>query len=229
MAVEKFAVVSKEGTRQIEINYETLIAIGFAGRDQKAVKHHIDELAEIGVRPPSKTPIMYPCSTNCLVKDEKIQILGRETSGEVEFILVLNDGEIYVGIGSDHTDRGLEAVGISKSKQVCPKPIGPVLWPYEEIKDHWDQIKLQSWQIKDGKEFLYQDGSLAGIMKVDDLLKEFKNDCPNAKNAILFSGTVPVLDGFVYGDHFRCELTDPVLNRKLTHKYDVEVIGEGLE
>ena len=229
MAVQTFSVVSKEGTREMTVHFDTVIAVGFAGRDQAAVKHHIDELAEIGVRPPSKTPIMYPCSTNSLVRSEKLQVIGRETSGEVEFLLVLNEGEIYIGIGSDHTDRGLETVGISKAKQICGKPLGPVLWPYAEVKDHWDQIKLQSWQRKDGKEFIYQDGTVGGIMKVEDILAEVKKDCPNVKNAVLFSGTVGVKDGFVYGDWFRCELTDPVLGRKLSHEYVVEVIGEGLE
>lgn len=229
MDMQTFSVVSREGTREIHVHYNTLIAVGFAGRDQAAVKHHIDELAEIGVRPPSKTPIMYPCSTNSLTKKEKIQVIGRESSGEAEFLLVLHDGEIYIGVGSDHTDRGLETVGISKAKQICPKPMGPVLWPYAEVKDHWDQIKLQSWQKKDGKEFIYQDGSVAGIMKVEDILKAVAEDYPDLKNAILFSGTVPVVDGFVYGEWFRCELTDPVLGRKLSHEYDVEVIGEGVE
>lgn len=229
MAVEKFTVLSKEGTRLMEVKYDTLIAVGFAGRDQAAVRHHIEELAEIGVRPPSKTPIMYPCSTNSLVQEEHLQVIGKETSGEVEFVLVLNEGEVYVGIGSDHTDRGLETVGISKAKQISGKPMGPILWPYEEVKEHWDQIKLQSWQRKDGKEFIYQDGTVGGIMKVEDILAEVRKDCPNIKNAVLFSGTVGVVDGFVYGDWFRCELTDPVLNRKLTHEYTVEVIGEGLE
>ena len=229
MARETFSVVSKKGTYEVTFEYETLIAVGFAGRDQKAVRHHIDELAEIGVRPPSKTPIMYPCSTNSLVRSEKLQVIGRETSGEVEFVLVLKEGEIYIGIGSDHTDRGLETVGIGKAKQICGKPMGPVLWPYEEVKEHWDQIKLQSWQRKDGKEFIYQDGTVAGIMKVEDILAEVKKDCPGVKNAILFSGTVGVIDGFTYGDWFRCELTDPVLGRKLSHEYEVEVIGEGLE
>lgn len=229
MAVEIFSVVSKNGTRPMAIHYNTLIAVGFAGRDQEAVRHHIAELAEIGVRPPSKTPIMYPCSTNSLVRSEILQVIGCETSGEVEFVLVLHEGEVYIGIGSDHTDRGLETVGISKAKQICGKPMGPVLWPYEEVKNHWDQIKLQAWQKKDGQEFIYQDGTVAGIMKVEDILAEVKKDYPGIKNAILFSGTVGVIDGFVYGDYFRCALTDPVLGRKLSHEYSVEVIGEGIE
>ena len=44
--------------------------------------------------------------------------------------MLLNiEGEWYVGIGSDHTDRVLEAVSIRKSKQVCAKPISKELWP----------------------------------------------------------------------------------------------------
>ena len=229
MGIQTFSVVSKEGTRELHLHYDVLIAVGYGGRDQEKVKAKLVESAAKGKKVPSKTPINYPCSVNSLVRSEKIQVVGKKTKGEAEFILVLKEGQIYIGVGSDHTDSELTSVSTNKAKQTCPKPMGPVLWPYEEVKEHWDQIKLQAWQRKDGKEFLYQDGTVGGIMKVDDILKVVYQDCPGIKNAILFSGTVGVKDGFVYGDWFRCELTDPVLGRKLSHEYAVEVIGEGLE
>ena len=176
MTVQTFSVVSKEGTRQMNVHYDTLIAVGFAGRDQKAVKHHIDELAAIGVRPPSKTPIMYPCSTNSLVRSEKLQVVGRETSGEVEFVVVLNEGEIYVGIGSDHTDRGLETVGISKAKQIW-KAYGPSPLALRRskrtlgsdqasilAKKRWQRISLSRWYCRGNHESRrYLEGGLPGL------------------------------------------------------------------
>ena len=69
-------------------------------------------------------------------------MIGPKTCGEVEYVIVVKDGKIYIGAGSDHTDRELEAASVPKAKQICAKPIAPTLWDYEELKDHWDSITL---------------------------------------------------------------------------------------
>ncbi len=38
---------------------ERLVIAGWAGRDETAVRRHIEELAELGVPPPSRTPLFY--------------------------------------------------------------------------------------------------------------------------------------------------------------------------
>ncbi len=74
----------------------------------------------------------------------------------------------YIGLGSDHTDRELEGMSVPKAKQICAKPIGAILWDYEEIKEHWETIKPYSYQTVDGEEILYQQGTLADIMDPGD-------------------------------------------------------------
>jgi len=45
-------------------------------------------------------------------------------------VLVAESDTMYVGVGSDHTDRKVEAYGVTVSKQMCPKPIGRELWRF---------------------------------------------------------------------------------------------------
>lgn len=229
MTIQTFSVVSQKGTEEIYVHFDTVIAVGYGGRNQEKVKQKLEESAQKGKKVPSKTPINYPCSTNSLVRQGKIQVVGQKTKGEAEFLLVLHQGKLFIGVGSDHTDSELTAVSTNKAKQTCPKPIGPVLWPYEEVKDHWDQLQLKAWQRKDGQEAIYQDGTVEQIMKVEDLLQIVEEDYPGLKNAVIFGGTVGVLGDAVYGDWFRCELIDPILNRTLSHEYQIQVIAEGIE
>lgn len=229
MTIQTFSVVSQKGTKEIYVHFDTVIAVGYGGRNQEKVKQKLEESAKKGKKIPSKTPINYPCSTNSLVRQGKIQVVGRKTKGEAEFLLVLHQGTLFVGVGSDHTDSELTAVSTNKAKQTCPKPIGPVLWPYEEVKNHWDQLQLKAWQRKDGQEVTYQNGTLEQIMKVEDLLQIVEDDFPGLKNAVIFGGTVEVTGDAVYGDWFRCELVDSVLNRTLSHEYQIQVIAEGIE
>jgi len=226
MQTMNFRLVTREGSKDLKVNFDKVLAIGFAGRDQAKVMEHIHELEEIGVKAPASIPILYPCADLLVTQDDYIQVLGKESSGEVEFVIILQDGKTYIGLGSDHTDRALEAVSIAKSKQICSKPIAQEVWLYDEVKDHWDDLKLVSWQIHNGEEELYQNGKISEILPVEKIIEKVKKAYPVMDNMIMFSGTVPVLNGFVYGERFRCELQDDVLQRKITHTYDVNLIGE---
>ncbi len=37
-------------------------------------------------------------------------------------------GRIFVGCGSDHTDRKVESYSVTVSKQMCDKPMASELW-----------------------------------------------------------------------------------------------------
>ena len=98
MGIQTFSVVSKEGTRELHLHYDVLIAVGYGGRDQEKVKAKLVESAAKGKKVPSKTPINYPCSVNLLVRSEKIQVVGKKTKGEAEFILVLKEGQTLLDL-----------------------------------------------------------------------------------------------------------------------------------
>ena len=93
---------------------------------------------------PSSVPVFYRNAVNNVMQTERLEVLGPDTSGEVEpVIVVLADG-MWVGLGSDHTDRKAETMGIALSKQLCGKVMGPALWRFDEISAHWDQIVIRA-------------------------------------------------------------------------------------
>lgn len=222
-----FQVVRKSGTEEIEINYDAVFAIGYAGRDMDKTMLHIKELKEqLGVPAPKKIPTIFQCGNYVLTQEPKLHFIGDKTCGEAEYVLIAANGKIYVGIGSDHTDRALESTSVPKAKQICAKPIGKELWDYEELLEHWETIKLNSYQMVDGKEILYQQGALSDILAPEKIIKELEERVGGITNAVIYSGTVPLSDGFRYGTNFRCEMVDEVMGRKLSLNYEVIAISE---
>ena len=54
---------------ELLISFETadLVMAGWTGRDEAALRHHIEELEALGVAPPSKTPLFYRVDPTLLV------------------------------------------------------------------------------------------------------------------------------------------------------------------
>lgn len=213
---------SLRGEDRIDITPAALIVAGWTGRDDVALRHHIEELAEIGVPPPSSVPVFYRNSVSNLTQAESIEVLGPDTSGEAEpVVLALDDGH-WLGIGSDHTDRKAEAMGIALSKQLCAKPIGRTVWPLAEIADHWDQLQLRSFATINGKRVIYQDGTLSAMRSPADLIGRY--GAKLAGNTFMYCGTFAAIGGIRPASRFEMELTDPVLGRTMTGAYDVSVL-----
>ena len=169
-----FDRVTSGRSDRIAAAIDNLIVAGWAGRDENAIRHHIEELAAIGVPRPSSVPVYYRVSADNLTQAERLVVLGPDSSGEVEPVVVsLADG-LWVGLGSDHTDRKAETVGIALSKQMCGKPIGRMLWRLGDIEDHWDRLALRAWATVDGERVLYQEGELAALRTTRDLIER----CP---------------------------------------------------
>lgn len=222
----EFQVVSCEGVQELSVDVENLYIAGFAGRDMEATMAHIEELAEMGVARPESIPTYYANGTNLLVQGDKIQVIGAKSSGEVEFIALYYENELYVGIGSDHTDRELESVDVSKSKQVCPKPVGKTLWKYEEVKEHWDELIMESWQVFDEEPILYQQGTAESLLPVSVLVEGIQKAKGAFQNSLMLCGTVAAIGGIRGGKRFIGKVTDPRMQRSLNLVYDVEVISE---
>jgi hypothetical protein len=195
-----------------------LTVAGWTGRDAAAVAHHIEELAAIGVPRPSATPLFYRCAPGLLTHGERIAVLGAETSGEAEPLLLRADGALWLGLGSDHTDRGLEATSVAHSKQVCAKPVARGLWALAPLADRLDSLELRCW-VREGADWtLYQDGTLAGIRPLAELLAA----APLAEGAAMLCGTLPALGGVRPGAAWRMTLTDPAAGRTLPLEYAAE-------
>ena len=119
------------------VSRETIVTnaviAGWTGRDAEAVEKHIVELEKLGVQRPASTPIFYRVSAARLTTADKIEVLGDQSSGEVEFVLLQAHGKLWVGAGSDHTDRKVETYNVSVSKEMCDKPVAREFWPFEEV------------------------------------------------------------------------------------------------
>jgi hypothetical protein len=196
----------------------TAIVAGWAGRDAAAVERHIVELEELGVPRPSATPLFYRVSAARVTTDEEIESTPA-ASGEVEAVLLRTAGRLWVGVGSDHTDREVEAYRVAVSKELCMKPIAAELWPYEEVADHWDQLVLRSWILDGREEILYQEGNLASLLSGQDLMTAAEP--PLIDGSIMFCGTFEVRGGIRPSDRFRYELEDPVRGRSIEASYAI--------
>jgi hypothetical protein len=208
---------------------KNLVVAGWTGRNIAALEAHIKELEALGVARPKSVPIFYRNAVSLLTTADSIQAVGEKSSGEVEFVLYsLNDG-LWLGIGSDHTDRHAETINVTLSKQMCAKPVGPFLWSYADVKPHWEKLTLRSFVPSEGgKRRLYQEGSVAAMRSPEELIKLYTGGDVLAKGTAMFCGTLPAHGGISYSGVFEMELEDPVLNRKLSHSYRiVQLPNEG--
>jgi len=208
------------GGQQRSIVVDALIVAGWTGRDPVAVEHHIAELAAIGVKRPRTVPCFYRIGTNLLTTDPVIDVAGTDSSGEVEFVLLsLADG-LYVGVGSDHTDRRVETYGVTVSKQMCPKPLGRQLWKFADVEGGWNDLILRSWVTRNGRRDLYQEGPVTRMRAPRDLMAR----CLDREDVLpvgtaMYCGTLPVIGTIGGSDRFEIELEDPRTKRALRHAY----------
>jgi Protein of unknown function (DUF2848) len=212
-----------EASAPLMIEVNRLTIAGWAGRDRAAIEHHIAELAELGVKRPSTTPCFYRLGAELLTQAEQIDVVGSRSSGEAECVLVQSAAGLLVTVGSDHTDREVEAYGVTVSKQVCPKPLARDAWRFDDVAGHWDQLQLRAFAVANGVRRVYQQGSVSSLLAASDLLER----APLAAGAAMFCGTLAVeggIVGMVDGDALELELHDPVLNRTLRHAYRVHAL-----
>jgi hypothetical protein len=194
-----------------------LIIAGWTGRDEAALRKHMRELEEIGVKAPRTTPVFYRVAASLLTTAEEIQVSGPDSSGEVEFVLLQKADGLWVTVGSDHTDRKAETVGVSLSKQLCAKPVARDAWRYAEVKPHWEKLVLRSWA--DGA--LYQEGTVTAMRSPEELMQKYGGLRPSSA---MFCGTLAAIGGIRGAGRFRVELEDPVLKRKLAQEYAIKVL-----
>jgi Protein of unknown function (DUF2848) len=207
--------------REVVVN-DAVIA-GWTGRDAIAVEKHIKELEALGVKRPATTPIFYRVAAARLTTNDTIEAVGDSSGGEVEFVLLQDAGRLWVGAGSDHTDREVEKYGVTVSKQLCDKPIASVFWSYEEVAPHWDELILRAHVIEGGKSALYQEGAVTAMMHPQALLEKHSSTSLR-DGTLLFGGTLATHGGVRPTPAFSFELEDPVLGRKIAHRYRVRIL-----
>ena len=214
------------GKGPVAITIRNGVVAGWTGRNMEAVQHHIDELQAIGVPPPSTVPLYYRVAAALVTTADLIETAGDTSSGEAEPVLV-DDGEtLYLGLGSDHTDRQLETHSVALSKQICAKPVARTLWPFEEVAGHLDDIEIRSFIEENGEWVAYQRGTLASIRPLAELVAGAPGASGHGRlgaGTAMMCGTFPVLSGGVRpARKFRMEMEDPRLGRRIEHTYEMK-------
>lgn len=202
---------------EIDLAVEHLYVAGWTGRNVDAVQHHINELAEIGVAPPSEVPLYYRVSSSLLVHSDTIEVLGTETSGEVEPLMIQSAGALWLGLASDHTDRSLETHSVAASKQICAKPASKDVWRLSDVEVDLDTLLLHCSIKEDGSWVSYQEGTLSNILPLQKLI----SGSGMGDNSAMLCGTLGAIGGVRAAQSYRMELEDPKRNRRLTMEYSI--------
>ncbi len=217
-----FAVTSADGSiRRLPVAVERLVIADMTGRDKAKVQEHLDELAELGIAGPSTIPIYYPLSASLVTQGDAITVVGNDTSGEVEAMLIGTPEGMLVTVASDHTDRKAEAYSIHLSKQLCAKPVASAAWWYADVAERWDTLTLRA--VQDGE--MYQEGDCTAMLPPVEVIRGACGADELPAGWTMPLGTLPVYGGIRSGKRFEICLADPAMGREIRHGYDVEPIA----
>jgi hypothetical protein len=218
-------VVDANGGRsELEFPVARILDAGFTGKNREGAMKHVEELKAHGVAAPDRIPAYFAVTRELVTTDDEIEVLGDDTSGEVEVVFLFKGDDTYIGVGSDHTDRELEKDSIPKSKVICPKVVSREVWKLADVEPHWERLKLQSWIDVDGQRTLYQEGSLADFLTIGDFLDGVRSVVKDGAldGMVLYMGTMPSLGGeLLFSPTFEGRLSDEVLGRELSFRYGI--------
>ncbi len=210
--------------KDIEIAVSELVLFLWTGRNLSIAKKHIEEAAKLGIREPKNIPEMYILQPYLVTTSNYIRKISETHGGEVEYVLLVkNEDEIFVTVGSDHTDREAERCNILAGKHMYPKVVARKAWLLEEVRDHWDSLVMRSWILENNVKTMYQEGSLKLLLQPEKLLEQVQETVQDFRNIVIFSGTIPTIKGELRtSDYFEFELYDPILKRSISHYYWID-------
>jgi hypothetical protein len=224
--------VEADGTRSTALHTvapSALVVAGWTGRDVAAIEHHIEELAALGVPRPSSVPLYYRVATQLLTQSPAIEALGDQSSGEAEPVFFFSRGEWWLSVASDHTDRHVESYSVAVSKQMCAKPVADTAWRWADVQAHQDTLELRSRIFEDGRWVDYQRGTLASIRPLAALRDGMAHADTAPEGLFMTCGTLGALpnakgEGIRPAAQMEIELHDPLLRRRIVHRYAVEAL-----
>ena len=220
----RFTLHDATGPREAAFEPTAMVIAGWAARDRAAIDHHIEELAAIGVPRPSSVPLFYRVAAATLTQSDTIECVGAGSSGEVEPVLFVHGGRLWLTVGSDHTDREAETYSVALSKQMCAKPVARHAWRWADVAARQDGIALRSRILEDGHWVAYQEGTLASIRPLESLLTRFLGGAAPPEGLVMSSGTLGAIGGVRPSTAFRMALGDPAGGRTIGHAYRTTVL-----
>ena len=98
-------------------------------------------------------------------------------------------------------------------------------WRFADVAGHWDELILRSWIVEDGREVLYQEGTLASLRTPQDLIAGYtggQSQLPEGSG--MTCGTMAAIGGIRPATQFAMELYDPRCQRSIRHRYRSELL-----
>ena len=234
----EFDVYAKDGSVSHRVVSVKKLCLGrYCSRDTEAMRKFLDEKRAEGYATHGNAHICKK-SRYLLTNEGVIELQGsqKDQSGEVEFVAVIDKGEVLITVGSDHndftiltmwTDRLGKIYDSAKGKQMCPAVVAKGAWFYEDVKDHWDMLNLRSYVTVSGRRVPFQDFKLSANV---DLEYHFRtNPWLKEDGVVLFGGssdTLPTVPPDLFPTDFHFEIHDPILNRTISHSYTVQFLNE---
>lgn len=229
----EFTARSAEGyTECVDIPIQRVANCGMAARSvsEEELEQMFSTLEEIGVNKPDRLPMIAPKPAHLQTTKSEITVNSTTTGGELEFVLLPTEEQIYVTVGVDHKDDWTTDKNLHRANSTCPSVLAPEVWKLEDIRNHWDSLEIRCWTGKKMDHELYQQTTVASFLHPTKLLErvQSKISAPMPGTAI-WSGTVSTERGgsvdarpdISSGDFYTMQLVDPYLNRRITHQYDV--------
>lgn len=209
------------GGQAVTLEPRRIFNLGSATRLAETARAHQEEVRDIGIAIAFDIPAprIYPMGPETVITGDEVLVQGTRTSGEVEIVIAVAD-DIYVGVGSDHTDRELEKTSIIWSKQACPNVLAPTMWRWRDVADRWDRFTMRSWI--DGR--LYQECLTEAFLSPPDMLAILRDRVAvmPERDFMVFGGTIAALDKTMgFGTRWEIEMADPVTGEAIRHGYTV--------
>ena len=242
----ELVIESSTGRRNRLFQTGSVAGARYSARDVEATRRKLDERIACDGHYTGATrtnPSIFRIGRYLLTQDEVFDVQGPLTGCEAEVVAVREQGEIFITVGSDQCDRELDPLFPDKPKQMCPHPIASTAWPYEEVRDHWDQLQVYSQVVVQGQTVVIQDTSMDCLVDLEHLLAmEIIQLLPEP--AVLYCGAAPFLKGAIAeviekydlppetahgtGDQTLVRLHDPVLDRTIQHQFTAVPVGDDL-
>lgn len=242
----ELTIQSAGGTEMRTIEVGSVGGVRFSSRDVHGMRKELDAMLEHDGKYSAATrtnPSLYRIGRYLLTQADTFEVQSPMSGGEAEVVAIRDGMDIFITVGSDQCDRELDPLFADKPKQLCPHPIASVAWPYEEVRDHWDDLQISSVLTVGSHTVPLQDSPLSSQVDLEYLLAmDQVKAMPDPM--VLFGGSVSFLDSVEQmieahhlppetalgvADQFLARLYDPKLDRTIEHQFQPIVLGDDID